>query len=81
MTANHVLGLEVVLPDGEVVRLGGDSLEEAGPDLTGLFVGSEGLFGVALEITRAADSAARGLSHGARLLRHRCRRRAMRSPA
>jgi len=51
MTANHVLGLEAVLPDGEVVRLGGDSLETAGPDLAGLFVGSEGLFGVALEIT------------------------------
>ena len=51
MTANHVLGLEVVLPDGEVVRLGGDSVEDAGPDLTGLFVGSEGLFGVAVEIT------------------------------
>ena len=51
MTANHVLGLEVVLPDGEVVRLGGDSVEEVGPDLTGLFVGSEGLFGIALEIT------------------------------
>jgi glycolate oxidase len=51
MTANHVLGLEAVLPDGEVVRLGGASLEDAGPDLTGLFVGSEGLFGVALEIT------------------------------
>jgi glycolate oxidase len=51
MTANHVLGLEVVLPDGEVVRLGGDSVEDVGADLTGLFVGSEGLFGVALEIT------------------------------
>jgi glycolate oxidase len=51
MTANHVLGLEAVLPDGEIVRLGGDSVEDAGPDLTGLFVGSEGLFGVALEIT------------------------------
>ena len=51
MTANHVLGLEVVLPDGEVVRLGGESVEDAGPDLTGLFVGSEGLFGVALEVT------------------------------
>ena len=51
MTANHVLGLEVVLPDGEVVRLGGDSVEDAGPDLTGLFVGCEGLFGVAVEIT------------------------------
>ena len=51
MTANHVLGIEAVLPDGTVVRLGGDSVEDAGPDLTGLFVGSEGLFGVALEIT------------------------------
>ncbi|MGD9905157.1 MAG: FAD-linked oxidase C-terminal domain-containing protein [Vicinamibacterales bacterium] len=51
MTANHVLGLEAVLPDGEVVRLGGDGLEEAGPDLTGCFVGSEGLFGIAVEIT------------------------------
>jgi glycolate oxidase len=51
MTANHVLGLKVVLPDGEVVELGGDSVEHVGPDLVGLFVGSEGLFGVALEIT------------------------------
>ena len=51
MTANHVLGLKVVLPDGEVAQLGGDSLEPLGPDLVGLFVGSEGLFGIALEIT------------------------------
>ena len=51
MTSNHVLGLKVVLPDGEVVDLGGESLEGVGPDWTGLFVGSEGLFGVALEIT------------------------------
>ncbi|MGQ0736402.1 MAG: FAD-linked oxidase C-terminal domain-containing protein [Acidobacteriota bacterium] len=51
MTANHVLGLRAVLPDGETVELGGDSLEQVGPDLTGLFVGSEGLFGIALEIT------------------------------
>ena len=51
MTSNHVLGLKVVLPDGEVTTLGGDSLESVGPDLVGLFVGSEGLFGVALEIT------------------------------
>ena len=35
MTANHVLGLEVVLPDGDVVQLGGDSVEQVGPDLTG----------------------------------------------
>lgn len=51
MTANHVLGLKVVLPDGEVAELGGPSLESAGPDLTGMFVGSEGLFGIALEVT------------------------------
>jgi len=50
MTSNHVLGLKVVLPDGEVIQLGGDSLESTGPDLVGLFVGSEGLFGIALEV-------------------------------
>jgi glycolate oxidase len=51
MTANHVLGLKVVLPTGELVELGGASLEPVGPDLTGYFVGSEGLFGIALEVT------------------------------
>jgi len=51
MTANHVLAIKAVLPDGEVVELGGPSLEQAGPDLAGMFVGSEGLFGVALEVT------------------------------
>lgn len=51
MTLNHVLGLRAVLPDGEVVTLGGRSLEGIGPDLVGGFVGSEGLFGIALEIT------------------------------
>ena len=51
MTSNHVLGIKAVLPDGEVVELGGESLESVGPDLVGLFTGSEGLFGIALEIT------------------------------
>jgi len=51
MTSNHVLGIKAVLPDGEVVQLGGESLESIGPDLAGLFVGSEGLFGIALEVT------------------------------
>lgn len=51
MTSNHVLGLKVVLPDGEVCQLGGDSLESIDADYAGLFVGSEGLFGIALEIT------------------------------
>ena len=51
MTSNHVLGLKAVLPDGAVVELGSKSMEGVGPDLTGFFVGSEGLFGIALEIT------------------------------
>jgi glycolate oxidase len=51
MTSNHVLGLKAVLGSGEVVEFGGDSREQVGPDWTGLFVGNEGLFGIALEIT------------------------------
>ncbi len=51
MTSNHVLGLKAVLADGEVIEIGGESLEHVGPDLVGLFVGHEGLFGVVLEIT------------------------------
>jgi glycolate oxidase len=51
MTSNHILGIKAVLPDGEVVELGDQSTEGVGPDLVGLLVGSEGLFGVALEIT------------------------------
>ena len=51
MTASHVLGVEVVLPDGEVVRLGSGGPEGAGPDWLGGFVGSEGLLGIALEAT------------------------------
>lgn len=49
-TSNHVLGLKVVLADGQVVQLGGESVESVGPDLVGLYVGSEGLFGVVLEV-------------------------------
>ncbi len=53
MTSNHVLGMKVVLADGTVTQFGSESLEGVGigPDLIGLFVGSEGLFGIALEIT------------------------------
>ena len=51
VTSNHVLGLKVVLPDGEVVQLGGESVEDSGLNLVGLFVGAEGLFGIALEAT------------------------------
>ena len=51
MTLNHVLGLKAVLADGTLVTLGGRSLDPVGPDLVGGFVGSEGRFGIALEIT------------------------------
>jgi glycolate oxidase subunit GlcD len=51
VTLNHVLGLEVLLPDGEVVTLGGVDGERRGYDLLGAFVGSEGCFGIALEVT------------------------------
>ena len=51
MTSNHVLSVEVVLPDGECVRLGSGGTEPVGPDWLGLFVGSEGLFGIAVEAT------------------------------
>jgi glycolate oxidase len=47
-TVNHVLAATVVLPDGEVVRL---SAEDGGPDLLGVFVGSEGTLGIATEVT------------------------------
>ena len=51
MTSNHVLGIKAVLATGEVVEWGGASREQIGPDWSGLFVGNEGLFGIALEIT------------------------------
>ena len=51
VTVNHVTGLEVVLPDGEIVRFGGKAAERAGYDLTGFFVGSEGTLGIITEAT------------------------------
>ena len=51
VTANHVFALEVLLADGSVVELGSPGGEPWGPDLVGLFVGSEGNFGIATRIT------------------------------
>jgi glycolate oxidase len=51
VTTNHVLGLEVVLPTGEVIHTGGKFWDPPGYDLTGLFVGSEGTLGIVTEIT------------------------------
>jgi glycolate oxidase len=50
VTTNHVLGLEVVLPDGEIAWLGGRTRDALGYDLAGVFVGSEGTFGIATKI-------------------------------
>ncbi len=51
LTTNNILGLEMVLPGGEIVRLGGKHLDAEGYDLMGLMTGSEGLLGVITEVT------------------------------
>ncbi|MBV9832835.1 MAG: FAD-binding protein [Alphaproteobacteria bacterium] len=51
LTTNNLLGLEIVLMNGEVVRLGGKHLDAEGYDLMGLMTGSEGLLGVVTEVT------------------------------
>src|SRR5207247_2796526 len=50
VTVNHILGLEIVLPDGQVVQTGGPAEDNPGYDLTGVIVGSEGTFGVVTKI-------------------------------
>ncbi|MGA7025109.1 MAG: FAD-linked oxidase C-terminal domain-containing protein [Pseudolabrys sp.] len=51
MTTNNVLGCEIVLITGEILRLGGKHLDASGYDLLGLINGSEGLLGVVTEVT------------------------------
>ncbi len=51
MTTNNVLGCEIVLMNGEVLRIGGKAMEQAGYDVMGIITGSEGLLGVVTEVT------------------------------
>jgi len=51
VTVNHVTGVEVVLPSGEIVQYGGKAAESYGYDMTGFFVGTEGTVGIATAIT------------------------------
>src|SRR6201998_1899911 len=51
LTTNNLLGIEMVLMDGEVIRLGGKHLDAEGYDLLGVMTGSEGLLGVVTEVT------------------------------
>jgi glycolate oxidase len=51
LTTNNVLGIEMVLIGGEIVRLGGKHLDAGGYDLLGLMIGSEGLLGIVTEVT------------------------------
>ena len=49
-TTNYVTGIELVLPDGEMIQIGGKELDPPGYDLLGAFVGSEGTLGVATKV-------------------------------
>jgi glycolate oxidase subunit GlcD len=51
VTSNHILGMEMILPDGEMVRTGGAALDPPGLDLRGAMVGSEGTLGIVTEVT------------------------------
>ena len=61
VTTNNVLGLKIVLMDGEIIDIGGEELDAPGYDLLGLIIGSEGQFGIITEATvrilRSAEGA------------------------
>ncbi len=78
-TTHHVTGLTFVLPDGEVVELGGKALDPDGPDLLGVIVGSEGTLGIATRITLRIVRAPQSRADAARRASTRWTRRAPRS--
>jgi glycolate oxidase len=61
VTSNHVLGLEVVLPNGEIINLGGKAADAPGYDLIGLLVGSEGTFGIVTKAILRISPVAKGV--------------------
>jgi glycolate oxidase len=73
VTVNHVLGVELVLPDGRSSS-SADRRKTPGYDLTGLFVGSEGTFGDRARASGCGSRAIRGVSHAAGRLRDGRRR-------
>ena len=73
-TVHHVTALTVVLPDGDVVELGGKALDPDGPDLLGVIVGSEGTLGIVDAGHAARRPCARGDPHLARRVRDDGRR-------
>ena len=62
VTTNHVLGLELVLPDGELVELGGPIDDGLGYDLTGVVCGSEGTFGIVTAATLRLEPLPEGVT-------------------
>jgi glycolate oxidase subunit GlcD len=51
VTLNHILAITAILPDGEIVKLGSETGEREGYDLLGAFIGSEGCFGLSIDVT------------------------------
>ena len=68
-TVHHVLAVEAVLPDGELVQIGSPLPDAPGPDLLGLLVGSEGTLAVVTKVDRADSAQARERADAARRLR------------
>ena len=76
VTVNHVLGVELVTADGEIVQIGGPAEDSPGPDLVGTIVGGEGTLGIVTKIWVRLTRNPQGVPHDARRLRIGRRRHA-----